>query len=67
MVNVKGGVGKTTTAVYLAALLSETAPVILVDADPQATAAEWLKDTPLPGVQVVELAGDPTVLDGDPQ
>ncbi len=74
MVNVKGGVGKTTTAVYLAALLSDTAPVLLVDADPQATAAEWLEETPLSGVQVVEapserlvaraveLAGQATVL-----
>ncbi len=49
VVNVKGGVGKITTAVYLAALLSDTAPVILIDADPQATAAEWLEETLLPG------------------
>lgn len=35
--NLKGGVGKTTTAVYLAHAMSAA----LVDADPQSSAAEW--------------------------
>ena len=39
----KGGVGKTTTSVYLAAVAwSSRRPVTLIDADPQASAAEWI-------------------------
>jgi chromosome partitioning protein len=38
----KGGVGKTTTSVYLAAAAANgRREVVLVDADPQASAAEW--------------------------
>jgi chromosome partitioning protein len=40
-VNTKGGVGKTTTAVHLATMLAVQGPTLLVDADPQATAAHW--------------------------
>ena len=54
----KGGVGKTTTSVYLTALAAETGrPVTLVDADPQASAAEWVEeatDDVLGKVEVVE-------------
>jgi chromosome partitioning protein len=41
----KGGVGKTTTSVYLAALAaaSNRRGVSLVDADSQASAAEWVE------------------------
>ncbi len=59
--NVKGGTGKTTTAVYLAQVLSDTAAaVVLVDADRQGSALAWADmaeeaDEPL-GFEVVSLA-----------
>jgi len=58
----KGGVGKTTTSVYLAALAtSSQRSVTLVDADQQASAADWVahaSDEPLERVTLVEA---PTV------
>jgi chromosome partitioning protein len=54
--NVKGGVGKTTTSVYLAAVAGRRGrgPVLLVDADPQGASAEWYDAEPLDGVELVE-------------
>ena len=45
VVNRKGGTGKTTTAVCLAAALAERGlSILLVDLDPQASASVWLAD-----------------------
>jgi chromosome partitioning protein len=61
--NLKGGVGKTTTAVYLAAIAVEKGydPVVLIDADRQASAAVWLEERPVEGVTVVEAPSERTL------
>lgn len=41
VVNTKGGVGKTTTAVHLATYLASQGNTLLIDGDPQASAASW--------------------------
>ena len=44
----KGGVGKTTTAVHLAAYLNRRSPSLLVDGDPNRSATGWTKRGALP-------------------
>lgn len=61
--NVKGGVGKTTTSVYLAAAAVERGydPVLLIDSDRQASSAEWWDVRPVDGVELVEAPSERTV------
>jgi chromosome partitioning protein len=61
--NLKGGVGKTTTAVYLSAVAVARGydPVLLIDADRQASSAEWLEERPIDGVTVVEAPSERTL------
>jgi chromosome partitioning protein len=57
----KGGVGKTTSAVYLAAVAaSNRRSVSLVDTDPQASAADWIENSPDERLQKVNVIEAPT-------
>jgi chromosome partitioning protein len=52
----KGGVGKSTSAIHLAAFLADKAPTVLVDGDPNRSATGWSKRGPLPFKVVDERA-----------
>jgi chromosome partitioning protein len=57
----KGGVGKTTTSVYLSAVAAASRrAVTLVDSDPQASAADWLENADDENLEGVELVEAPT-------
>ncbi len=48
LANGNGGVGKTTTAVNLAAILAGLFPTLFVDADVQASAQAWIEQGQMP-------------------
>ena len=56
----KGGVGKTTTSVYLGALAAARRPATLVDADPQASAADWIESSEDEHLERLTLVEAPT-------
>lgn len=59
VVSLKGGVGKTTTSVYLAAVAARgRRAVTVVDADPQGSAAVWLEGRPIERVSVLEAPSE---------
>jgi chromosome partitioning protein len=57
----KGGVGKTTTAVHLAAYLQTKAPTLLIDADKNRSALVWSREDKLP-FYVASQAGSPGLI-----
>lgn len=61
--SVKGGVGKTTTSMYLSAAAAARGydPVLLIDADRQASSAQWNEARPLEGVTMVEAPSERTL------
>lgn len=56
LLSVKGGVGKTVTAIHIAACLSEHGPTLLVDGDATRSATLWAQPGNLPFRVVSERA-----------
>jgi chromosome partitioning protein len=57
----KGGVGKTTTSIHIAAYLHEHAPTLLIDADRNRSALVWSREDKLPFV-VASQAGATAII-----
>jgi chromosome partitioning protein len=54
LVGYKGGVGKTTSAVHIAAYMHQFAPTLLVDGDPNRSCLHWARNALLPFTVVDE-------------
>lgn len=59
----KGGAGKTTAALVLANQLARSAPVALVDADPNQPLKGWAKGASIPNVTVVSDVDEDNIID----
>ncbi|WP_373480634.1 AAA family ATPase [Geminocystis sp.] len=59
IVSLKGGVGKTTTAIHLSTYLHMDKPTLLIDADPNRSALVWAREDNLPFI-VASQAGSAT-------
>ena len=46
--SLKGGVGKSTSSVHLAVYFQQSGPTLLVDGDPNRSAARWAKRGKMP-------------------
>ncbi len=55
IVNLKGGTGKTVTAVHVAAVLAEQGRTLLIDADPQGSALSWSEEAERLPFEVIAL------------
>ena len=54
VMNLKGGVGKTTLATLMASVLADPeSPALLIDLDPQASSGGWMKDTSPTGIDLL--------------
>lgn len=61
LTNSKGGVGKTTIAVHLAAWLAKKKrTVVFIDADPQSSASQWITELN-PGIQLENIEDSETI------
>jgi chromosome partitioning protein len=60
--NGKGGVGKSTTAVNLAGIFGDEMRVLVVDSDPQGSAAWWMERSEGAGAADVVRETDPRML-----
>ncbi|BAQ59735.1 chromosome (plasmid) partitioning protein ParA [Geminocystis sp. NIES-3708] len=59
--SLKGGVGKTTTAIHLSTYLQTDKPTLLIDADRNRSALVWAKEDNLP-FTVASQAGSPAFI-----